>query len=110
MIQTVSIIRRGKDAKGFDPSKIEAAQKAKQKSLAIKQKKDLPPITGESDPSKVPGKNQPLAEEVSLELMVIAYEGVQTPCLHCITTSPGPRRWRSSWQNWPAERIRISAD
>ncbi len=79
LIQTVSIIRRGKDAKGFDPSKIEAAQKAKQKSLAIKQKKDLPPLTGESDPSKVPGKNQPLAEEVSLELMVIAYEGVQTP-------------------------------
>ncbi|MEC7214675.1 MAG: peptidylprolyl isomerase, partial [SAR324 cluster bacterium] len=79
LIQTVSIIRRGKEAKGFDPSKIEAAQKAKQKSLAIKQKKDLPPIIGESDPSKVPGKNQPLAEEVSLELMVIAYEGVQSP-------------------------------
>ena len=78
-IQKISIIRRGKKAEAFNPSKIEATQQENLKNLAIKQRKELPPISGEVDPLRVPGKDQIAAEEVSLELLVITYQGVQSP-------------------------------
>ena len=63
LIQTVSIIRRGKDAKGFDPSKIEAAQKAKQKSLAIKQKRIFHPLPGSQIRPRFQEKISPLQKK-----------------------------------------------
>ena len=78
-IVRVEIVRVGAAAKQFDPTKIGQQAKAAQRKLAEKNKKTLPKINAKPDPKRTPRAGQPEAEEVSLELLVIAYQGSRVP-------------------------------
>ena len=77
-ILSIDILRQGKDANAFNAAQFEALQKQKLKRLTEKHRKQLPSVNGKQDPKRLPGKNLPEADEVSLELLVIAYKGVQS--------------------------------
>ncbi len=79
LIKKVSIEAIGSSAKAFDPQQVEADAAAEMRKLAEKNRKVLPEATTEIDPAKVPQPGQPEAQEVSLELLVIAYQGVRSP-------------------------------
>ena len=74
-IKTVTIIRKGESAKSFDSVSIE-------KIIAEKNRKLIPKPTSEIDPLKVPDSAQINAEEVSAQLLVIAYKGARSPNLN----------------------------
>lgn len=78
LIKSVTIIRQGEQAGAFDPHTVEAGQQERLRKLAEKQRKDLPEITGKPDPKLVPTASSPVADEIALELLVIAYKGVRT--------------------------------
>ena len=79
LIKTVTVIRKGESAKSFDSVSIEKIVAEKNKKLAEKNRKIIPKPTSEIDPSKVPDLSQTNAEEVSAQLLVIAYKGVRSP-------------------------------
>ncbi len=79
LIEKVTIEAVGADAEAFDPKAIEADAAAAMRKLAEKNKKTLPEATGKLDPKKVPESGQPQVDEVSLELLVIAYQGSRSP-------------------------------
>jgi len=68
-INTVTIFRKGESAKSFNSVSIE-------RIIAEKNRKLIPEPTSEIDPTKVPGSSQTNADEVSSQLLVIAYRGV----------------------------------
>lgn len=72
---SLKVERIGAKAKQFDPVKIAEQAKAAQRKLAEKNKKTLPKTNAKPDPKRKPSAGQPEAEEVSLELIVIAYQG-----------------------------------
>ena len=79
LIKTVTVMRKGKSAKSFDPVSIEKIVAEKNKKLAEKNRKIIPKPTSEIDPSKVPDLSQTNAEEVSAQLLVVAYKGSRLP-------------------------------
>ena len=79
LINTVTIIRKGESAKSFDSVSIEKIIAEKNRKLAEKNRKIIPKPTSEIDPSKVPDLSQTNAEEVSAQLLVIAYKGARSP-------------------------------
>ena len=78
-IVSLKIERVGEEAKQFDPAKLAEQVQAAQRKLAEKNKKTLPKINAKPDPKRTPRAGQPEAEEVSLELLVIAYQGSRVP-------------------------------
>ncbi|MBQ30973.1 MAG: hypothetical protein CL923_00145 [Deltaproteobacteria bacterium] len=78
-IVSLKIERVGEEAKQFDPVKISHQAKAAQRKLAEKNKKTLPKTNAKPDPKRTPRAGQPEAEEVSLELLVVAYQGSRVP-------------------------------
>ena len=79
LIKTVTVMRKGESAKSFDSVSIEKIVAEKNKKLAEKNRKIIPKPTSEIDPSKVPDLSQTNAEEVSAQLLVIAYKGARSP-------------------------------
>ena len=71
LINTVTIIRKGESAKSFDSVSIA-------KGIAEQNRKIIPKSTSAIDTAKVPDSAQARAEEVSVELLVIAYKGVRS--------------------------------
>ena len=79
LIKTVSIMRKGESARSFDSVSIEKIVAKKNNKLAEKNRKIIPKPTSEIDPEKVPDSGQTNAEEVSAQLLVIAYKGSRSP-------------------------------
>ena len=79
LINSVTIIRKGKSAKSFDSVSISKRIAEKNKKLAEKNRKIIPEPTSEIDTSKVPNSTQAMAEEVSTQMLVVAYKGVRLP-------------------------------
>ena len=71
LINTVTIIRKGESAKSFDSESIE-------KIIAEQNRKIIPEPTSAIDTAKVPDSAQARAEEVSVQLLVVAYKGVRS--------------------------------
>ena len=82
LIINITIIRKGEPAKSFDSLSIEKIIAEKNRKLAEKNRKIIPIPTSEIDPSKVPDSAQINAEEVSAQLLVIAYKGSRSPILN----------------------------
>ena len=78
-IQSVIILRNGKSAKSFDPTAAEKLLAQRNKELSEKNKKVIPVTKAKIDPVTVPKSGQPTAEEVSVEMLVVAYKGARTP-------------------------------
>ena len=79
LIQEVTIIRKGGDARGFDPAIAEKLIQERNKKLAAKNKKNIPQVTTEFDPAKIPHSDNTEAAEVSIEMLVVAFQGARTP-------------------------------
>ena len=71
LINTVTIIRKGESAKSFDSESIE-------KIIAEQNRKLIPEPTSAIDTAKVPASAQAEAEEVSVQLLVVAYKGARS--------------------------------
>jgi len=78
-IQSVIILRNGKSAKSFDPTAAEKLLAQRNKELSEKNKKVIPATKAKIDPVTVPKSGQAAAEEVSVEMLVVAYKGARTP-------------------------------
>ena len=72
LINTVTIIRKGESAKSFDSVSIA-------KRIAEQNRKIIPESTSAIDTAKVPDSAQARAEEVSVQLLVVAYKGIRSP-------------------------------
>ena len=79
LIQAVTIIRKGKAAMAFDPAIAEKLIAERNKKLAEKNKKSIPHATTELDPAKIPDSDNAEAGEVSVDMLVVAYQGARTP-------------------------------
>ena len=79
LINTVTIIRKGESAKSFDSESIEKIIAEQNRKLAEKNRKIIPESTSAIDTAKVPDSAQARAEEVSVQLLVVAYKGVRSP-------------------------------
>lgn len=79
IINNVIILRKGASATAFDTVKIFEKSQAAAKELAEKNKKMVPEVTGKPDPARIPKTNQPTEDEVSVEFLVIGYQGSQLP-------------------------------
>ena len=78
-IQAMTIIRNGQSAKSFDPEAAEKFIAERNKKLIEKNKKIIPEATAKLDPEKVPDSWQTVEDEVSADMLVVAYRGVRTP-------------------------------
>ncbi len=78
-IESVSIIRKGQEAKSFDVAKRIATTIAAEKKLAERNKKNIPKATGEVDKTRVPDPKQEARQEVAAQMLVIAYQGSRLP-------------------------------
>ena len=94
-IMRVSILRQGRQARGFDlenqlkrlragAEKVSAqarnaAQKRSQKPPGTENRKNLPALKGNIDPAKVPSADQPASQKVALEYLLITYKGALSP-------------------------------
>ena len=78
LINTVTIIRKGESAKSFDSESIEKIIAEQNRKLAEKNRKIIPEPTSAIDTAKVPDSAQARAEEVSVQLLVVAYKGVRS--------------------------------
>jgi len=78
LIQAMTIIRKGKLAKSFDPEAAEKFIAERNKKLTEKNKKIIPQRTAELDPAKVPDSGQTAADEVSADMLLVAYRGART--------------------------------
>ena len=79
LINTVTIIRKGESAKSFDSESIEKIIAEQNRKLAEKNRKIIPEPTSAIDTAKVPDSAQARAEEVSVQLLVVAYKGISSP-------------------------------
>ena len=79
LIQAVIIIRKGEAARAFDPAIAEKLIGERNKKLTEKNKKHLPLKTTELDPAKIPDSGNVEADEVSVDMLVVAYQGARTP-------------------------------
>ena len=79
LINTVTIIRKGESAKSFDSVSIAKRIAEQNRKLAEKNKKIIPELTSAIDTAKVPDSAQARAEEVSVQLLVVAYKGIRSP-------------------------------
>ena len=79
LINSVTIIRKGESAKSFDSVSIAKRIAEQNRKLAEKNRKLIPEPTSEIDTSKVPDSAQAMAEEVSTQMLVVAYKGVRLP-------------------------------
>jgi len=79
LINTVKIIRKGESAKSFDSVSILKRIAEQNRKLAEKNRKIIPEPTSAIDAAKVPDSAQADAEEVSVQLLVVAYKGVSLP-------------------------------
>ena len=79
LINTVTIIRKGGSAKSFDSVSIAKRIVEQNRKLAEKNKKIIPESTSAIDTAKVPDSAQARAEEVSVQLLVVAYKGIRSP-------------------------------
>ena len=78
LINTVTIIRKGESAKSFDSVSIAKRIAEQNRKLAEKNRKIIPESTSAIDTAKVPDSAQSRAEEVSVQLLVVAYKGVRS--------------------------------
>ena len=78
LINTVTIIRKGESAKSFDSESIEKIIAEQNRKLAEKNRKIIPEPTSSIDTAKVPASAQARAEEVSVQLLVVAYKGARS--------------------------------
>ena len=78
LINTVTIIRKGESAKSFDSVSIAKSIAEQSRKLAEKNRKIIPESTSAIDTAKVPDSAQARAEEVSVQLLVVAYKGVRS--------------------------------
>ena len=78
LINTVTIIRKGESAKSFDSVSIAKRIAEQNRKLAEKNRKIIPEPTSAIDTAKVPDSAQARAEEVSVQLLVVAYKGVRS--------------------------------
>ena len=79
LINTVTIIRKGESAKSFDSVSIAKRVAEQNSKLAEKNRKIIPESTSAIDTAKVPDSAQARAEEVSVQLLVVAYKGIRSP-------------------------------
>ena len=79
LINTVTIIRKGGSAKSFDSVSIAKRIAEQNRKLAEKNRKLIPEPTSAIDTAKVPDSAQARAEEVSVQMLVVAYKGVRLP-------------------------------
>ena len=79
LINTVTIIRKGESAKSFDSVSIAKRIAEQNRKLAEKNRKIIPEPTSAIDTAKVPDSAQARAEEVSVQLLVVAYKGIRSP-------------------------------
>ncbi len=79
LINTVTIIRKGESAKSFDSVSIAKRIAEQNRKLAEKNRKIIPEPTSAIDTAKVPDSAQARAEEVSVQMLVVAYKGVRLP-------------------------------
>ena len=79
LINTVTIIRKGGSAKSFDSVSIAKRIAEQNRKLSEKNRKIIPESTSEIDTAKVPDSAQARTEEVSVQLLVVAYKGIRSP-------------------------------
>ena len=79
LINTVTIIRKGESAKSFDSVSIAKRISEQNRKFAEKNRKFIPEPTSAIDAAKVPDSAQARAEEVSVQLLVVAYKGIRSP-------------------------------
>jgi cyclophilin family peptidyl-prolyl cis-trans isomerase len=94
-LERLSIRRHGKDAAAFNPTEhLEAlgrsarqaeeeaarfASEATQRSLGSAEKPSLPQLTGKTDPARVPKANQPEAQKIALEYLLVSHKDAVLP-------------------------------
>jgi len=78
LIESVKILRKGKNAKSFDLTHVENLIKEQNKKLAEKNKKIIPAVTSRIDQDKVPDYSIENDEEISVEMLVITYKGARS--------------------------------
>jgi len=78
-IQAVTIIRNGELARSFDPGVAEKFIAESNKKLIENNKKIIPQTTTKLDPARIPVSGQIAADEVSVDMLVVAYRGSRTP-------------------------------
>ena len=79
LINRVTIIRKGESAKSFDSVSIAKRIAEQNRKLAEKNRKLIPEPKSAIDTSKVPDSVQARGEEVSVQMLVVAYKGVLLP-------------------------------
>ena len=79
LINSVTIIRKGESAKSFDSVSIAKRIAEQNRKLAEKNRKIIPEPTSAIDAEKVPDSAQAEAEEVSTQMLVVAYKGARLP-------------------------------
>lgn len=77
-LETLIIERVGKAAKEFNVGAAEKKAEEVRKKNAEKNKKVLPKATGKIDPKRVPAKDQTPDEQIAVDIIVVAYQGVQS--------------------------------
>ena len=77
-LQAVIILRNGEAAKSFHPEAVEKLLAIRNSKLTEINKKIIPVSTTKIDPATVPKSGQDSTEEVSVEMLVVAYKGART--------------------------------
>ncbi len=78
-IEYIKIIREGKKANAFNHISVEKLINKRNEILAEKNKKIVPKTKMKIDPSRVPNYEKANADEISVEMIVIAYKGARSP-------------------------------
>lgn len=79
VIESLTFVRKGEVAQSFDAVAIAKKAMVAERALAEKNRKVLPKAIGKLDPFRSPQANQKANNEVSIELLTIAYQGSQSP-------------------------------
>jgi peptidylprolyl isomerase len=72
-LDDITIIRKGKEAKAFNPARAHVLADEVKARLKKAAKKTIPEATAPVDPVKIPGKDQPLVSPADFDFLVIAH-------------------------------------
>ena len=92
LIESIIIIREGEKANAFNHISVEKLIKKRNEKLAEKNKKIVPKTKSKIDLSRVPNYKNGDDDEISVEMIVIAYKGARSPKQNIYYDKNGARK------------------
>ena len=92
LIESIIIIREGEKANAFNHISVEKLINKRNKKLAEKNKKIIPKTKSKIDLSRVPNYKNGDDDEISVEMIVIAYKGARSPKQNIYYDKNGARK------------------